>query len=258
MDSRTILDTVGADKLIGKGDMLFSSPELSKPVRLQGAYLSDDEIKKVVDYLQASGQQPDFDPTITSKASSTSGGVDYSDSTDGDELFEEAKSIVVDVGRASTSLLQRKLKVGYSRAARLMDLLEEAGVVSGADGAKPREILVTSREVESQGFDIAEEELQPVFDEDVDSKEEVRMPEDEVTKEEEEDQIPESEPLFVSKPEPVEEVEEIPEVIEEEVDEDEIVEKADELTEDELEAIEEIDESTEKVENKEEEDDWSK
>jgi len=172
MDSRTILDAVGADKLVGKGDMLFSSPELAKPVRLQGAYLSDDEIKRVVEYWKNSGQVADFDPTIVSKGSGSAGGSDYSDSEDGDELFDEAQEIVIQMGKASTSLLQRKLKIGYSRAARLMDILEEAGVVGPADGARPREILVTSREEASSGFDVAEKEIQPVFDEDVEETEE--------------------------------------------------------------------------------------
>lgn len=235
MDSRTILDTVGADKLIGKGDMLFSSAELSKPVRLQGAYLSEGEIEKVVNYLKNSGQKPDFDPAIVEKASGGIGAVDYSDSQDGDELFEQAKDTVIQLGRASTSLLQRKLKIGYSRAARLIDLLEEAGIVGPGDGAKPREIL--SMEVAAQGFDVAEEELQPTYNDDDDK-----------------DMIPAGEVSIITKK--IEPIEEVAEIEEERVEEKEAVTEPEEvvensvevedeplaaLTEDEAESIEAID-----------------
>ncbi|MCX6740159.1 MAG: FtsK/SpoIIIE domain-containing protein, partial [Candidatus Parcubacteria bacterium] len=151
-DSRTILDYAGAEKLIGRGDMLYTSAELSKPKRLQGAFLSDEEINKVVDYLKKSGEKPEYEQGVTEKQKSINGdgSVDFSDPDDGDELFEEAKEIVVQAGKASTSFLQRRLKVGYARAARLMDLMEEAGIVGPGDGAKPREILVTEKEVDEE------------------------------------------------------------------------------------------------------------
>ncbi len=166
MDSRTILDSTGAEKLIGKGDMLFSNPQHKKPVRIQGAFLSEDEVQRVVEYIKERSSEPEYLEGITEKASG-SGEVDFSDPNDGDELFDEAKRLVVESGKASTSFLQRRFKIGYSRAARIMDLLEEAGVVGPQDGAKPREILVTEREIEddfSEGFDVAEGELQTDYE----------------------------------------------------------------------------------------------
>lgn len=248
MDSRTILDTVGADKLVGKGDMLFSSPELAKPVRLQGAYLTDEEIKKVVDYWKNSGQLPDFDPTIINKSTSSSGGSDYNDSEDGDELFDEAQEIVIQMNKASTSLLQRKLKIGYSRAARLMDILEEAGIVGPADGARPREILVTSKEDAGRGFDVAEKEIQPVFDEEVEEREELarknRIREQAI--QDDNDMIPggDNELVAISPEEANEIQKEVEEVIESQVD-DEDEEEGDDtevLSEDEEKFLEKVDE----------------
>jgi S-DNA-T family DNA segregation ATPase FtsK/SpoIIIE len=151
-DSRTILDYAGAEKLIGRGDMLYTCAELSKPKRLQGAFVNESEVNRVVDYLKQSGDKPDYDQTVVEKQSRLNGDgtIDFSDPDQGDELFEEAKQMILQAGKASTSYLQRRLKVGYARAARLMDLLEEAGVVGAADGAKPREILVTTREVDEE------------------------------------------------------------------------------------------------------------
>ncbi|OGY41538.1 MAG: hypothetical protein A2Y82_00270 [Candidatus Buchananbacteria bacterium RBG_13_36_9] len=151
-DSRTILDYSGAEKLIGRGDMLYTCAELSKPKRLQGAFVSEAEVNRIVNYLKQSGEKPDYDQTVVSKQTKLNGDgeVDFSDPDQGDELFEEAKEIILQAGKASTSYLQRRLKVGYARAARLMDLLEEAGIVGPGEGAKPREILVTEREVESE------------------------------------------------------------------------------------------------------------
>lgn len=143
VDSRTIIDTVGAEKLLGQGDMLYQSSDSPKPVRLQSAYVSEEEIKKVVEYLKKQEAQLDTinldDVTSTSNDSifnATIGGDDADD-----DLYEDARIAVIEAGRASTSYLQRKLRVGYSRAARLMDLLEDNGVIGPADGSKPREIL---------------------------------------------------------------------------------------------------------------------
>lgn len=147
MDSRTILDSSGAEKLVGRGDMLYISADLSKPKRLQGAYVSDDEIKRVADYLAKEVGEPQFIEEVTQKAapgSSTSWDAGDSD----DEMLEEARKTVIQAGKASASYLQRRLKVGYARAARLLDLLEEEGVIGPGDGAKPREVLVSSYEVE--------------------------------------------------------------------------------------------------------------
>lgn len=143
IDSRTILDASGAEKLLGRGDMLFQTAELSKPVRLQGAFISEDELKSVVEYLRGD-EAPEYDESIVEKQSSAGtlnmfGGP----ADDQDPLFAEAKTSILGAGKASASFLQRKLKVGYARAARLLDELEAAGVIGPGEGAKPRDILVT-------------------------------------------------------------------------------------------------------------------
>lgn len=139
VDSKTILDMAGADKLLGRGDMLMSTPELSKPRRLQGAYLSEKEIERIVNFLK-SESPPDYNYQITEGASA--GGYAMS-AEDSDPLMEDAVQIVLESGKASTSFLQRRMKIGYSRAARIIDLMEQMGIISAQDGAKPREILVT-------------------------------------------------------------------------------------------------------------------
>ncbi len=140
-DSRTILDVSGAEKLLGRGDMLYWSAELSKPKRLQGPYVSEDEVGRIVDALKKEGA-PDYNHAVTeaSRSATVMGG-----GSDAEEpLLDEAVQAIIEAGRASTSLLQRRLKVGYGRAARIMDLLEEKGVIGPGEGAKPREVLVTS------------------------------------------------------------------------------------------------------------------
>ncbi len=145
IDSRTILDAGGAEKLLGAGDMLYSSGE-KQPERLQNAYISEGEVKKVVEYL-ADAYKDEIMEEITLTAGSISpdksifeSNIDDEDSVD-DELYEEARIAVMEAGKASTSYLQRKLKLGYARAARLIDALEERGVIGPGEGAKPREIL---------------------------------------------------------------------------------------------------------------------
>ena len=143
IDSRTILDMGGAEKLLGAGDMLFLSGEMSKPKRLQAPYVSESEVKQVVKYLAEAYEH--LIPSEIQFAESADGGSgSFPISDDGgsdDDLYEEAKRSVMDASRASTSYLQRKLRIGYARAARLMDILEEKGVIGPADGAKPREVL---------------------------------------------------------------------------------------------------------------------
>ena len=147
IDSRTILDGSGAEKLLGAGDMLFLSGEMSKPRRVQAAYISEDELKRVIAHIakQAEGSLPSEinfeegaqrsnDPIFASMGDS------MGDEED-DELYSDAKKTVIEAGKASTSYLQRKLGVGYARAARLMDLLEDRGVIGPADGAKPRDVI---------------------------------------------------------------------------------------------------------------------
>ncbi|MEZ4200573.1 MAG: DNA translocase FtsK [Candidatus Paceibacterota bacterium] len=146
VDSRTILDQVGAEKLLGQGDTLFLSGELAKPVRLQSAFISEDELKKVVNYLKKQADAHELDSINLDGGNGEDHNPDaffgaVVDDEEEDDLYEEARQAVIDAGKASTSYLQRKLRVGYSRAARLMDILEERGVIGPQDGAKPREIL---------------------------------------------------------------------------------------------------------------------
>jgi S-DNA-T family DNA segregation ATPase FtsK/SpoIIIE len=145
VDSRTILDMAGAEKLLGAGDMLYMSGEMSKPQRLQSAFISESEVKRVVKYLG-----DNYENEAPSEIDFSGENVKNSlfeatiDDEDGDDLYEEAREVVISAGKASTSYLQRKLGVGYARAARLMDVLEERGVVGPGSGAKPREVLVKS------------------------------------------------------------------------------------------------------------------
>lgn len=145
IDSRTILDTGGAEKLLGAGDMLFLGGEMSKPVRLQSAFISETEVKKVVKHLVDSYRDElpnELELTAESVADKNATFESSFDEEDvDDDLYEQAKEEVIRAGKASTSYIQRKLRVGYARAARLMDLLEERGLIGPADGAKPREVL---------------------------------------------------------------------------------------------------------------------
>lgn len=157
-DSRTILDAGGAEKLLGAGDMLYLSSDMAQPQRIQSAFVSENEIKKVVNYLkkQYAGEDTD-DITLggedagPSSLSDIMNGAFAGGDEDDDDLYEEARQTVVEAGKASTSFLQRKLKVGYARAARLMDMLEERGIVGPADGAKPREVLGGAGGMEGYG-----------------------------------------------------------------------------------------------------------
>ena len=146
-DSRTILDTTGAEKLVGRGDMLFTSADLSKPKRLQGTYVSDTEIKKVTDFIKSNFDAPEYQHEITDRLGATSNGVAFNDDGGGDDpLLPDAKDQILRAGKASASFLQRRLQIGYARAARILDLLEEQGVIGPGDGAKPRDILVARPE----------------------------------------------------------------------------------------------------------------
>lgn len=154
IDSRTILDASGAEKLLGAGDMLYISGEMSKPTRIQSAFMSETEVKAVVKYLAnlPTDGLPDTDEINLSSGSISnerdplfSSSFDNDeDGSDDDELYEDARQIVIEAGKASTSYLQRRLKVGYARAARLMDMLEDRSVIGPGDGAKPRTVLEKS------------------------------------------------------------------------------------------------------------------
>jgi len=161
IDSRTILDTPGAEKLLGAGDMLYMGGEMSKPIRIQSAFVSEKEVKDVVKYLadayrdELIGGEIDLAEVAKNGDSDDGIGVFNSLEDDGDdELYEQAKQEVLAAGKASTSYIQRKLRVGYSRAARLIDLLEQRGVIGPGDGAKAREVIGTGND------SIPEEEVQ--------------------------------------------------------------------------------------------------
>lgn len=147
-DSRTILDFNGAETLLGKGDMLFQPPGSPQPVRIQNAFLSTEEVEKVVDYVAS---QPKFakitELTLNSKSSHGTGSSDHP-SGDRDSLFDEAARVVVTHQQGSISLLQRKLKIGYSRGARLVDELEEAGIVGPYDGSKGRQVIIGIEDID--------------------------------------------------------------------------------------------------------------
>ena len=151
VDSKTILDSSGAEKLLGQGDMLFATAELAKPKRIQGAYLSDNEINDVVNYIKDRSGAAEYLEGITDrqKVSGVAGvGLDGNHG-DEDELFEEARNIIIKAGKASTSMLQRRLSIGYGRAAKILDMLEEAGIIGPSNGSKPREVLISEAEYEA-------------------------------------------------------------------------------------------------------------
>ncbi len=152
VDSRTILDSVGAEKLLGNGDMLFNPVGVSKPVRIQGAYLSDGEIEKIVTFIKNQGavsyddeimQEIERNATADKKKGGASSAGSDGEESQLDALIEEAMNVVTELNSASTTVIQRKLSVGYARAARIMDQLEQLGYVSPAEGNKPRRVLIT-------------------------------------------------------------------------------------------------------------------
>lgn len=142
VDSRTIIDLAGAEKLLGKGDMLYLSSDFGKPRRVQGVMISDKEIRAVTNFLKRHGYAQ-YDESIVEHKKASGALGDGRENID-DDLYEEAKDVVIAAGRGSASLLQRRLRVGYARAARLLDILEDQGIIGPAEGAKPRQILSTA------------------------------------------------------------------------------------------------------------------
>lgn len=150
IDSRTILDSSGAEKLLGRGDMLFSPIGSSKPTRVQGCFVTDGEVERIVEFIKRSSQQQTYDERILeeidrhavsdNKKGAKDDGGGFSDD---DEMLPSAIEIVVEMGQASTSMLQRKLKLGYARASRLMDTMEERGIIGPFEGSKPRQVLIS-------------------------------------------------------------------------------------------------------------------
>ncbi|MGV9002068.1 MAG: DNA translocase FtsK 4TM domain-containing protein [Candidatus Saccharimonadaceae bacterium] len=148
VDSRTILDQVGAEKLLGQGDMLMLTSAMPKPKRIQGAWVTDEEVVKITDHLRQQSP-PQYNDEVISQPVQLNGKggivMDFDTNSDGhDDMFKDAVRVVIDSGKASASLLQRRLRVGYARAARLMEEMEEQGLIGPADGARPRDVLVSS------------------------------------------------------------------------------------------------------------------
>ncbi len=160
VDSRTILDGAGAEKLIGRGDMLFQAVGQPKPVRIQGCFVSDSEVASVVEFLKshaAASYNEQFIKDMEENAARTkTKGPSADDDKDGDPMLENAIEVFVEAGQASTSLLQRRLKLGYARAARIMDELEERGIVGPPDGSKPREVNMTRMQWQERMMNTAE------------------------------------------------------------------------------------------------------
>lgn len=144
IDSRVIIDSPGAEKLLGRGDMLYVPPDRPLPTRIQGTYVTNKEIKSLIEFLKASGEEAvEYEAEVTEKYLSD-GGAEPTESGERDPLFEEAAGVVMAAGKASTSYLQRKMSLGYNRAAKIMDQLEKANVIGPAEGVKPRSVLITS------------------------------------------------------------------------------------------------------------------
>ena len=152
IDSRTILDQTGAEQLLGKGDMLFLPIGMNSPVRIQGSFITDNEIKRIIDYT-ISQQQAEYDPEMENlESSDNSNSVDDNNVSvhdDSDPLYNQIVEFVVNTQKASASLLQRRFKLGYNRAARIIDMLEENGIIGPSNGSKPREVLVKLNQEES-------------------------------------------------------------------------------------------------------------
>jgi len=143
VDSRVIIDQGGAEKLLGRGDMLYLPPDVSKPIRIQGVFVSEPEISQLIGFLRETGVEPDYKEEVTEHVASKVS----EDAEPEDELFAEAVRTICEYDRASASLLQRRLRIGYARAARLLDELEERGIVGTPDGSKPRDVLIHDPEV---------------------------------------------------------------------------------------------------------------
>ena len=147
VDSRTIIDQIGAEKLLGEGDMLLLTADMPKPRRLQGAFISNEEINKVTDFIRKQ-REPQYDNEVISQPVQLGGRggsvSEYGTSDIDDDLYRDAVKVVVEGRKASTSLLQRRLRVGYARAARLIETMEEQGVIGPADGSRPRDVLISS------------------------------------------------------------------------------------------------------------------
>ena len=151
IDSRTILAMAGAEKLLGKGDMLFYTVGAAKPVRVQGAFISDDEVEELVHHIHIQGTQAEYVEEVTSYELPETNKAQEMDNQQ-DELLEDGVRMIMETGQASVSMLQRKFRIGYTRAARLIDTMEEMQIVGPNNGSKAREILMTSEQVVNRYF----------------------------------------------------------------------------------------------------------
>ena len=143
VDSRTILDMQGAEKLVGKGDMLFNPMGTGKPVRVQGAFISDSEVNRVIDFVKGQVENVDYNQDVLTRIERTEQGAA---DDDGDELLPDAIELVVKSGQASVSMLQRRFRIGYNRAARIVDMMEARGIVGPQAGSRPRQVLMSEEE----------------------------------------------------------------------------------------------------------------
>ncbi len=141
VDSRTVLDCNGAEQLLGEGDMLFLPPGTSRLIRIHGGYISEKEIQQITDFLKKQAQ-PEYEEEVLVGAEKGTGNAFLKISELEDELYQDAARFVIETGKASTSLLQRRLRIGYGRAARLLDMMEHEGLIGPPDGSKPRQVLV--------------------------------------------------------------------------------------------------------------------
>lgn len=148
IDSRTILDSTGAEKLLGRGDMLYCPIGENKPIRVQGAFISEEEVEKVVSFIKDEDSNVDYEESIIEHIENgTKEAGNLGENDNGDELLDEAIKIVIEYNQASTSFLQRKLRVGFNRASRIMDELEDRGIISEKDGSRPRQVLISKEEL---------------------------------------------------------------------------------------------------------------
>jgi len=168
VDSKTIIDGVGAEKLLGQGDMLFLTADMPKPKRVQGALITDEETVKLADFLRMQ-RPPQYDDEVVSQPVQLNGkGGVVADMGPGgdadDDMFKDAVRVVIENRKASTSLLQRRLRIGYGRAARLIEQMEEQGIIGQADGSRPREVLVSSLDEVYGGSSPTEGDFEPEED----------------------------------------------------------------------------------------------
>ena len=154
-DSRTILDMSGAEKLVGKGDMLFNPLGMGKPVRVQGCFVSDEEVHNIIEFVKSQAEEVEYSGEVIE--SIEKGNISTSKADDVDELLEEAIECVVSAGQASVSMLQRRFRIGYNRAARIVDEMEARGIVSAQDGARPRQVLLSEEELSEMKEKLDEE-----------------------------------------------------------------------------------------------------